>query len=178
MIRVGLLVILLAFLVWAGWAGERGLKRCRNSLPVVCQGCLNAYLAAWRMLMLTIGIVSIIAVVGLWAAQDASDEAKHASTDLCNRNVEWQQTVLDIRETDVRLSAGELEDAENELDDTEAALADATQSGVINNPFVAAFLQRDIKRAQHHVETLQAEVDRRTGSVSDLERQAIDICPP
>lgn len=139
----------------------------------------------WRLLMLSITAVSIIAVVGLWSAQDASDRARGASAysialtaNLCAQNRDWQASAIDARQADVRIATGELVNARAELQDAEVATAEAQALGVYDNQFVASFLTRETARAKQRVEQLELELERRTESVEDFRETALDECPP
>lgn len=172
--RFLLIVLLVLLLMWAWYKGERSMRR-RVSEP---DDLARMFIALWRLLMLAVTAVAVVTIVGLWWAQDASDRASTATARLCYQNQDWQQTAVDIRRADVRIASSELIDARAELADAQAAIADAKNLGVLDNPFVASFLDRDVRRAQERIASLEEEEGRRAETLELIEANALDECPP
>jgi hypothetical protein len=190
-LRVIMLVLLVAVMAWAWFRGEGTIRRRPDATSL--------FVALWRLLMIAATTVALITAVALWTAQGASRTADEVlaenvaiTTRLCRQNREWQQAAITFREADVRIARSELDDANAELRDSQAAVDDANadaaqaiETGSVDNPFVARYLERERARADREVERatirrddLTAELRRRRTSLAELEDLVLDECPP
>jgi hypothetical protein len=168
-IAIGVVVILFG----TRWLPENGVLNERTRI---------------RMHLATLLI--IVVLVG-WVQNQSKDDDKRArenranNRELCVQNVRWQTQTLSDRESAVSLVEGELEVAQVELEDSQAALdgaleitgtdpADYSPAEVF---FVSVFT-RDLERAQVHVDELTIELEVRRASLDELEAIALTECPP
>jgi hypothetical protein len=189
--RVGLIVLLVVTMVWGWYRGESAIRG--DEAPT------RKFSILWRVLMGTATVVAVICAVALWTAQGASRTADEViaenvaiTTRLCRQNREWQQAAITFRLADVRIARSELDDANAELRDSQAAVEDAKvdaaqaiETGTVDNPFVVRYLERERARADREVERatirrddLNAELRRRRVSLAELEALVLDECPP
>jgi hypothetical protein len=190
-LRIVLLVVLVAVMVWAWVRGERWIRRRPDSVDL--------FVALWRLLMVAATAVALITAVALWTAQGANQTADEVLAEnraitvrLCRQNREWQEAAIGFRTADVRIARSELDDANAELRDSQAAVEDAkadaaqaVETGTADNPFVVRYIERERARADREVERarlrrddLTSELRRRRTSLAELEELVLDECPP
>jgi hypothetical protein len=190
-LRIVLLVALVSVMSWTWVRGERWIRRRPDSVDL--------FVALWRLLMIAATAVALITAVALWTAQGANQTADEVLADnraitvrLCRQNREWQQAAISFRTADVRIARSELDDANAELRDSQAAVEDAkadaaqaVESGAADNPFVVRYIERERARADREVERarlrrddLTDELRRRRVSLAELEALVLDECPP
>lgn len=168
---IGLLVVVLV-LGW--WKGEHRIRRS----PSTIEGVVDLVVGLWRFLMLVVSVVAVVTVVGLWSAQDASQEAARNTKALCESVSGWQSGAIEARRADVRIAEAELADAEAEIVDAQVAIDNATAEGIIQNQFIGPYLMRDLRRATARKAALELELGARQAAVERFEVAEIDGCPP
>jgi hypothetical protein len=188
------LIIAMMFASW--FRGERAVRRYRAAPTEAGLGAL--IIVVWRIVMVAATSLSIIAVAGLWVAQDASDEATAAAEasnltadaaaelagELCRQNLEWQGGALDIRDADVRIVDAELRIARRELLDADDALEEAEDivyaddEVSVSEQFFLDRYERDLKRAESKITELTGERIQRVESQTELASIALTECPP
>lgn len=177
--RGALLVAVVAggFLAW-----RRGERCLRGIKPAVgWESVVEVAVTLWRTVMLTLGCLAIVAAIGLWWSQDASNDAADTADELCESAREWQQATLANRVADVRIVEAEIRIAQQEKVDADAALAEARRivgDRELNETeqFFIDGYEADTIRANSQLVELRREETLRNEGVTILENVALSEC--